>query len=249
MNAESKKKKKDDSAISDYKQQIRELDQEIETFIDDWAKSIYEIDLKDWASQLTDAIVEAWAKGEDAVDAYKDKVQELIKTLTKNIISQSVLEIALEPVQKQIRDILEKNEGKLKADDTIKIADSINTAVGNTVDNVIDILDTLKAKGLDLSENGSLSISNSVKSVTEETADLLASYINAIRLDVSVNRENITQIAEAVKKLPNLNVIAQSQLDQLTTLVKLAKTRNEMMSDMYDWMQALTNGTKKLSVA
>ena len=205
--------------------------------------------MKDWASQLTDAIVEAWAKGEDAVDAYKDKVQELIKTLTKNIISQSVLEIALEPVQKQIRDILEKNEGKLKADDTIKIADSINTAVGNTVDNVIDILDTLKAKGLDLSENGSLSISNSVKSVTEETADLLASYINAIRLDVSVNRENITQIAEAVKKLPNLNVIAQSQLDQLTTLVKLAKTRNEMMSDMYDWMQALTNGTKKLSVA
>lgn len=249
MDAESKKKNSDSSAISDYKQQIRELDHEIETFIDDWAKDIYNIDLKDWASQLTDAIVEAWSKGEDAVDAYKDKVQELIKTLTKNIISQSILEIALEPVQKDIRNLLQKNEGKLQPDDVTKIADELDKTVGNSVDNIENILDALKAKGYDLSENGSLSVSNSIKGVTEETADLLASYINAIRLDVSVNRENITMIAEAVKNLPNLNVIAQSQLEQLTTLVSLARTRNEMISNMYDWMRALTNGTKKLSVA
>ena len=249
MNAESKKKNSDSSAISDYKQQIRELDHEIETFIDDWAKDIYNIDLKDWASQLTDAIVEAWSKGEDAVDAYKDKVQELIKTLTKNIIIQSILEIALEPVQKDIRDLLQKNEGKLQPDDVTKIADGLDKAVGNSVDNIENILDALKAKGYDLSENGSLSVSNSIKGINEETADLLASYINAIRLDVSVNRENITLIAEAVKYLPNLNVIAQSQLEQLTTLVILARTRNEMISNMYDWMRALTNGTKKLSVA
>lgn len=249
MNAESKKKNSDSSAISDYKQQIRELDHEIETFIDDWAKVIYNIDLKDWASQLTDVIVEAWSKGEDAVDAYKNKVQELIKTLTKNIISQSILEIALEPVQKDIRNLLQKNEGKLQPDDVTKIADGLDKAVGNSVDNIENILDALKAKGYDLSENGSLSVSNSIKGINEETADLLASYINAIRLDVSVNRENITLIAEAVKYLPNLNVIAQSQLEQLTTLVILARTRNEMISNMYDWMRALTNGTKKLSVA
>lgn len=249
MNAESKKKNSDSSAISDYKQQIRELDHEIETFIDDWAKVIYNIDLKDWASQLTDAIVEAWSKGEDAVDAYKDKVRELIKTLTKNIISQSILEIALEPVQKDIRNLLQKNEGKLQPDDVTKIADGLDKAVGNSVENIENILDTLKAKGYDLSENGSLSVSNSIKGINEETADLLASYINAIRLDVSVNRENIILIAEAVKNLPDLNVIAQSQFEQLTTLVSLARTRNEMISNMYDWMRALTNGTKKLSVA
>lgn len=249
MNAESKKKNSDSSAISDYKQQIRELDHEIETFIDEWAKVIYNIDLKDWASQLTDVIVEAWSKGEDAVDAYKDKVRELIKTLTKNIISQSILEIALEPVQKDIRNLLQKNDGKLQPDDVTKIADGLDKAVGNSVENIENILDALKAKGYDLSENGSLSVSNSIKGINEETADLLASYINAIRLDVSVNRENIILIAEAVKNLPDLNVIAQSQFEQLTTLVSLARTRNEMISNMYDWMRALTNGTKKLSVA
>lgn len=249
MNAESKKKNSDSSAISDYKQQIRELDHEIETFIDEWAKVIYNIDLKDWASQLTDVIVEAWSKGEDAVDAYKNKVRELIKTLTKNIISQSILEIALEPVQKDIRNLLQKNDGKLQPDDVTKIADGLDKAVGNSVENIENILDALKAKGYDLSENGSLSVSNSIKGINEETADLLASYINAIRLDVSVNRENIILIAEAVKNLPDLNVIAQSQFEQLTTLVSLARTRNEMISNMYDWMRALTNGTKKLSVA
>ena len=249
MNAENSKKKKNTSAISDYKQQIKELDQQIETFMDDWAKSIYNIDLKDWASQLTDAIVEAWSKGEDAVDAYKDKVQELIKSLTKNVISQSVLEIALEPVQDTLRSKMTENEGKLKSDDIVNIANSVETAIGAAVDNVTGILDYLKAKGIDLSENGSLSVSNSVKSITEETADLLASYLNAIRLDVSVDRQNISLIATAVENLPELNVIARSQLVQLTQLVTLAQARNDKLDTMYEWMRGVTNGTKKLYVA
>lgn len=249
LKAEEGKKKSSSSAIADYKQQIIELNQEIDAFTDEWAKKIYDIDLKSWAKEFTDVIVDAWAKGEDAVDAYKDKVKEVMNSLAKNIIAQSVLEIAFEPVQKMLRDKLQNNEGKLKTTDIVEIGKALNTALGNSVDNVTGLLDELKSKGWDLSENGSLSVSNSIKGVTEETADLLASYINAIRLDVSVNRANIEQMVEAVKKIPNLTVIAQSQLTQLNTLVSLAQSRNEKLDMMYDWMKATTNGTKKISVA
>lgn len=249
LKAEEDKKKSSSSAIADYKQQIIELNQEIDAFTDEWAKKIYDIDLKSWAKEFTDVIVDAWAKGEDAVDAYKDKVKEMMNSLAKNIIAQSVLEIAFEPVQKTLRDKLQNNEGKLKTTDIVEIGKKLDTALGNSVDNVTGLLDELKKKGWDLSENGSLSVSNSIKGVTEETADLLASYINAIRLDVSVNRANIEQMVEAVKKIPNLTVIAQSQLTQLNTLVSLAQTRNEKLDMMYDWMKATTNGTKKISVA
>lgn len=249
LKAEEGKKKSSSSAIADYKQQIIELNQEIDAFTDEWAKKIYDIDLKSWAKEFTDVIVDAWAKGEDAVDAYKDKVKEMMNSLAKNIIAQSVLEIAFEPVQKKLREKLQKNEGKLKTTDIVEIGEKLDTALGNSVDNVTGLLDELKKKGWDLSENGSLSVSNSIKGVTEETADLLASYINAIRLDVSVNRANIEQMVEAVKKIPNLTVIAQSQLTQLNTLVSLAQSRNEKLDMMYDWMKATTNGTKKISVA
>lgn len=249
LKAEEGKKKSSSSAIADYKQQIIELNQEIDAFTDEWAKKIYDIDLKSWAKEFTDVIVDAWAKGEDAVDAYKDKVKEVMNSLAKNIIAQSVLEIAFEPVQEMLREKLKENNGKLKTTDIAEIGKELDTALGNSVDNVTGLLDELKSKGWDLSENGSLSVSNSIKGVTEETADLLASYINAIRLDVSVNRANIEQMVEAVKKIPNLTVIAQSQLTQLNTLVSLAQSRNEKLDMMYDWMKATTNGTKKISVA
>ena len=248
-NAENKKKKKDKSAISDYDEQIEEANQQISEFAQEWAKTIYNIDLKDWASQLTDAIVEAWQKGEDAVDAYEGKVKELMNGLTKNILSQKIMEVALKPTLDNLEDKLKANGGKLEAEDVLSITDSLIDAEGNAIDNIVAILDSLKEKGLDLSENGSLSTSNTIKGVTEETADLLASYINAIRLDVSVNRANLAVVVEAVKLLPNLNVIAQSQLTQLNTLVSLSQARNDKLDQMYDWMRSTTNGTRKLYIA
>ena len=247
--SENKKKKKDKNAISDYDAQIEEANQQISEFAQEWAKTIYSIDLKDWASQLTDAIVEAWQKGEDAVDAYEDKVKELMNSLTKNILSQKILEVALKPTLVNLENKLKANGGKLEAEDVLSITDSLIDAEGNAIDSIVSILDSLKEKGLDLSENGSLSTSNTIKGITEETADLLASYINAIRLDVSVNRANLAIVVEAVKLLPNLNVIAQSQLTQLNTLVSLSQARNDKLDQMYDWMRSTTNGTRKLYIA
>lgn len=247
--SENKKKKKDKNAISDYDAQIEEANQQISEFTQAWAKTIYSIDLKDWASQLTDAIVEAWQKGEDAVDAYEDKVKELMNSLTKNILSQKILEVALKPTLVNLENKLKANGGKLEAEDVLSITDSLIDAEGNAIDSIVSILDSLKEKGLDLSENGSLSTSNTIKGITEETADLLASYINAIRLDVSVNRANLAIVVEAVKLLPNLNVIAQSQLTQLNTLVSLSQARNDKLDQMYDWMRSTTNGTRKLYIA
>lgn len=247
--SENKKKKKNKNAISDYDAQIEEANQQISEFAQEWAKTIYSIDLKDWASQLTDAIVEAWQKGEDAVDAYEDKVKELMNSLTKNILSQKILEVALKPTLVNLENKLKANGGKLEAEDVLSITDSLIDAEGNAIDSIVSILDSLKEKGLDLSENGSLSTSNTIKGITEETADLLASYINAIRLDVSVNRANLAIVVEAVKLLPNLNVIAQSQLTQLNTLVSLSQARNDKLDQMYDWMRSTTNGTRKLYIA
>lgn len=91
---------------------------------------------------------------------------------------------------------------------------------------------------------------SNIKGITENTGDIIASYLNTIKLDVSVDRPNIQKIADAVASMPEISGIAQSQLSQLTTLVSLAQYRNGRLDDMYDWMRSVTKegGTKHLAV-
>lgn len=250
LNAEEGKKKKDKDKIADYKQQIKEMETTINNFAKDFLKDIYGVDMKAWASQLTDAVVSAWSKGEDAIDAYKKKAKEMVKDLTKNIVSQKVMEAALQGPLDNLTEIIKK-KGKLEPEDVVKVADDLYNGTNNAAENITAILERLKNMGLDLSKNGDGSVTNGIKNITEETADILASYVNAIRLDVSVNRAQVKDIGELLKmRLPEMGQIQKAQLGQLTQIVMLAEARNEKLDRMMDWMNAVsTSGRKKLYIS
>lgn len=250
LNAEEGKKKKDKDKIADYKQQIKEMETTINNFAKDFLKDIYGVDMKAWASQLTDAVVSAWSKGEDAIDAYKKKAKEMVKDLTKNIISQKIMEAALQGPLDNLTEII-KQKGKLEPEDVVKVAEDLYNGTNDAAENITAILEYLKSKGLDFTENGDGSVTNGIKNITEETADILASYVNAIRLDVSVNRAQVKDIGELLKmRLPEMGQIQKAQLGQLTQIVMLAEARNEKLDRMMDWMNAVsTSGRKKLYIS
>ena len=249
--SESKKKKKDNSKIADYNQQIKEMEQQINTFAQDFLKDIYSIDIKSWASELTDAVVGAWEKGEDAVEAYREKVKDMVKDVTKNIVTQKIMESALREPLNYLTGIL-KDKGKLDETDMDKLADMLYKAGNEVVPQITGIYDAFKKRGWDFRDNGSSSSTkNSIQSITEETADIIASYLNSIRLDVSVNREYIKIISDYLKNIPEMNAIAQSQLDAMNQLVSLAEYRNDRLDDMYSWMRSVTKdtGSKSLRIS
>lgn len=250
LNAEEGKKKKDKDKIADYKQQIKEMETTINNFAKDFLKDIYGVDMKAWASQLTDAVVSAWSKGEDAIDAYKKKAKEMVKDLTKNIVSQKVMEAALQGPLDNLTEIIKK-KGKLEPEDVVKVAEDLYNGTNDAAENITAILERLKEMGLDFTENGDGSVTNGIKNITEETADILASYVNAIRLDVSVNRAQVKDIGELLKmRLPEMGQIQKAQLGQLTQIVMLAEARNEKLDRMMDWMNAVsTSGRKKLYIS
>lgn len=250
-NSESKKKKKDNSKIADYNQQIKEMEQQINTFAQDFLKDIYSIDMKSWASELTDTVVSAWEKGEDAVEAYREKVKDMVKDVTKNIVTQKIMEAALNKPLDYLTNIL-KDKGKLDETDMDKLADMLYKAGDEVVPQITGIFEALKNRGWDFRDNGSSSSTkNSIQSITEETADIIASYLNSIRLDVSVNREYIKIISDYLKNIPEMNAIAQSQLDAMNQLVSLAEYRNDRLDDMYSWMRSVTKdtGSKSLRIS
>ena len=247
--AENKKKKKDSTKIADYNQQIKEMDQNIKTFAQDFLKEIYSIDFKTWASELTDAVVSAWSKGEDAVEAYRDKVKDLMKDVVKNVISQKIIEAYMEKPLGVLTKTLEE-KGKLDDGDIVNLSKELYDSAEGVVDSVTKVLDYFKSKGLDLTENGtSSSARNSAKSITEETADILCSYVNAIRLDVSVMR------TEQAKFYPEMSVIAKSQLTQLNTIAQntlrnadAAERIERMFIEYNDNFNKVLNGTKSLKI-
>lgn len=250
LNAEQGKKKKDKDKIADYKQEIKEMETTIKQLATDFLKDIYGVDMKSWASQLTDAVVSAWGKGEDAIDAYKKKAREMVKDLTKNILSQKIMEKALEGPLEALTTTI-KQKGRLEPEDVVNVADELYKQTNDAVYNITAILESLKDKGLDLSATGDGSVTNGIKNITEETADILASYVNAIRLDVSVNRAQVKDIGELLKmRLPEMGQIQKAQLGQLTQIVMLAEARNEKLDRMMDWMTAVsTSGRKKLYIS
>ena len=246
--AEEDKKKTDKDKLADYDQQIKEMQLQIKTFAQDFLKDVYSIDMKSWASTLTDTIVSAWAKGEDAVDAYKKKVKDMVRDVVKNIITQKIMEKALEKPLEWLTSVLDK-KGQLDETDMINFAKQVNEIGDKVVPQITGLADALKNEGLDMREDGSSSATNSIKGITEETADILASYLNSIRLYCAEDNANLKQLTELTKSvLPEISVIARSQLTAMNQLVTLAEYRNGRLDDMYDWMRSVTreSGSKSL---
>ena len=249
--AEDDKKKTDNDKLADYDQQIKEMELQIKTFAQDFLKDVYSIDMKSWGNQLTDTVVSAWTKGEDAVEAYKNKVKEMVREVTKNIVSQKIMEKALEKPLDWLTGILDK-KGKLDETDMGDFADKLYQVGENVVPQLTGIFDALKKKGLDLRENGSSSLTNSIKGINEEEIGLLASYLNSIRLYCAEDNENLKQLTELTKSaLPEISVISKSQLVAMNQLVTLAEYRNGKLDDMYSWMRSITKetGVKSLRIS
>lgn len=248
-NSENEKKKKDNSKIADYDQQIKEMELQIDSFAKDFLKDIYSIDFKSWASELTDTVVGAWEKGEDAVEAYKEKVKDMVKDVTKNIVTQKIMEAALQKPLDYLTNIL-KDKGKLDETDMNQLADLLYKAGDEAIPQITGIFEALKKRGLDLRDNGSSSSTkNSIQSITEETADILASYLNAVRLDVSVIREMqgkfIPEMSEIAKsQLTQLNLIAQNTLRNADAAERIEK----IFIEYNDNFNRVINGTKSLKM-
>ena len=256
--AEIDKKKTDDSKVADYENQIAEMKQQIKDFAEETAESLYGINLKDWASQLGDALYEAWQKGEDGAEAFKNKVADIMGDVMNSILKISILEPAMQQLQKMLfgEDGMSGYFGKdfsLDERELESIADYL-MGVSEKTDDYYSMLDKLnnymeKKYGISMKEeeeeNGS-GLSKGIQNVTENTANLLASYINAIRADVSVKREYVRRLVEEL--FPAYNVIAQAQLRQLTMIQINTANNVEFVEEIRDILHRNINGVNKFNV-
>lgn len=222
---EEDKKKSDSGKIQDYKDQLAELNEQVAYFVEDLTKELYGIDFQDWAGQISNALVEAFANGEDAAKAFDNVVNNIMKSVANNILKNMVIQPMFEKLQdklfgenglfKEFTDI--QDNGVIAAEAIKNFFDNEGKAMIEASQSFLEAFD--KATGGAITSTGDSSSSGMSKSgiqASEETMNLTNSYLNGIRLDVSVKRALLEKIGNDI--LPKYNVLAEAQLTQLRAI-------------------------------
>ncbi|MCM1165196.1 MAG: hypothetical protein NC401_04185 [Ruminococcus sp.] len=228
INAEKSKKgkKSDASKIEEYTEQIRELDRAIEDMYDEISKNILQTDAKSFSDSLSESLVSAFEKGEDAAKAFEETVNDVLKNAIVNQLKKKFLEQQLQGAL----DNLESSMGYWNGDDFIfdgltdseieafkrkvqAAANNFNQALGIYSDLFKDLTDE---------EDSDTSLTGAVKGVSEETASLVAGQMNAIRINQLEIKDTLRQ------QLLVLNQIAANtafnkhlaKIDQIITILE-----------------------------
>ena len=250
--AEEEKKDSDSSKIEDYKQQIHELDEQIKYLYDDLAKEQYGIDIKSWADQISDALITAFQNGEDAAQAFDDTVADIMRSVLKNMLSLQIIKPAME----SLRDALFGENGLFMPGSEAGTDLSKNEAVelGKELEKMKDTISqskkvwdyvngALKGVGVDLEENkdNNSSLIKGVQNITEDQANILASYTNAIRYDTSVMRAELEKLG--VDILPQYSVIAEAQLRELRDIAENTRLNVRYVEEIRDIFRSVVHST------
>lgn len=224
--AEESKKKTDHDRVNDFKEQYAELGRQIEDMIDEISNDLLQTTAKDFANDLGDALVEAFSKSEDAAKAMETTVNSVLKNLVVNQLKKNFLENQLQGAL----DNLKKDMGYWNGDDfvfdglTKAEIDRFKSAVGAASSNFNQALkqyeEIFKDMGLDDTDE---SLTGAAKGISEESANILAGQMNAIRINQLDANEVLRQSLQALNTIA-INTSYNKYLSQIERIITILES-------------------------
>ena len=239
-----------DSDFRDYLEKLIQYGEKADDMIEALTEKLTGNKFSDLVPSWGDAMATMANTSDNLVDHFEENLK---KTILNSMIENKYGD--------KIKALLKKTQGYADNGDKIKDSngDVISEYTGAEYADVKNSADELSKqieatrdylkKTYGWSDNSSSSSRNSIKSITEEAGDLIASYLNAIRLDCSVMR------TEQAKYYPEMSEIAKSQLSQLNAIARntlrnadAAERIDATVSELNDNFNRVLNGTKSLKM-
>ena len=270
--SEEDKKKSSGEALEEYKSKIAELDDQIRHFAEDIANELWSIDIKGWADQISDAIITAFENGESAVKAFNDTAKSIMQSVASEMLKIGIIE----PMMERLRDKLFGENGVTSTDklaanplaESKKVLAAIGeyfkpggegsnmvTAAQEYLYGINSLMEQMGyANGL--RNNDFNSLSSSVQGTSEETSDLLAGYVNALRQDVAIKRILLNQFVMElwpayIEQVTSI-VRGVGNIDSNVLAIRMLLSENGAIYVMLDSMKShldnITNGNEQISV-
>lgn len=239
-----------DSDFRDYLEKLIQYGEKADDMIEAVTEKLTGNKFSDLVSSWGDAMSTMANSSDNLVDHFEDNLKKtILNSMIENIYGE------------KIKALLKKTQGYAENGDNIKdsggnvvseYTGAEYTDVKNTTEDLTKQIEATRdylKKVYGWSDNSSSSSRNSVKGITEEAGDLIASYLNAIRLDCSVMR------AEQAKYYPEMSEIAKSQLTQLNAIARntlrnadAAERIESIFTEYNDNFNRVLNGTKSLKM-
>lgn len=116
---EQSKKKTDHGKIAEWENQIREIAQEMAAIINEMLEDIIGYTATDLASELGDAFFEAAKQGEDAMEAWHKKVNDIVADVLQRMLVQKYLEERIGGIFDRYKKEWFGNDGSFKGIDAV----------------------------------------------------------------------------------------------------------------------------------
>ena len=201
LDLERRKKDSDEDKLISIEGEIEDIGRQMSDIITEVRNDIIGGTAKDIAAQLSDAFVEAFKNGEDAAGAWHDKVDELVGDITKRMLTQKFLEEPIKSVFDKYGRIWNIEAGGDVASRVLDSLPDLKNDLNKTLGIWADVFESLSPELKDLltaSNEAGDSLKSGIQGVTEDTASIIASYLNAMRQSALERNQILKIIADRV---------------------------------------------------
>lgn len=253
INAERGRKKPDEGKIQEWEQQIDDLNTTIKELGESMTEALggfgSQSNYKSAAEAFSEAWVDAFNEGSDALEALNNKFDEYFNTmLTKQLMNRATskyIQPILEAFDKAVSEGSEGGNNGLdvtkKELEGIKELKDKNLALFNEyAKNLMDVLNVKPAGSSNIS-----ALQQGIQSVTESTAQALESMLNSLRYYVATQQADIRIIRDTLlEKLGNsINAITQDTSSS-PVLIEL-RLQTTILTDIRDTLASCVKGGHK----
>lgn len=253
INAERGRKKPDEGKIQEWEQQIDDLNTTIQELGESMTEALggfgSQSNYKSAAEAFSEAWVDAFNEGSDALEELNDKFDEYFNTmLTKQLMNRATskyIQPILEAFDKAVSEGSEGGNNGLdvtkKELEGIKELKDKNLALFNEyAKNLMDVLNVKPTGSSNIS-----ALQQGIQSVTESTAQALESILSSIRYYVATQQADIRIIRDTLlEKLGNsINAITQDTSSS-PVLIEL-RLQTTILTDIRDTLASCVKGGHK----
>lgn len=253
INAERGRKKPDEGKIQEWEQQIDDLNTTIKELGESMTEALggfgSQSNYKSAAEAFSEAWVDAFNEGSDALEALNNKFDEYFNTmLTKQLMNRATskyIQPILEAFDKAVSEGSEGGNNGLdvtkKELEGIKELKDKNLALFNEyAKNLMDVLNVKPTGSSNIS-----ALQQGIQSVTESTAQALESILNSLRFYVATQQADIRIIRDTLlEKLGNsINAITKDTSSS-PVLIEL-RLQTTILTDIRDTLTSCVKGGHK----
>lgn len=253
INAERGRKHPDEGKIQEWEQQIDDLNTTIKELGESMTEALggfgSQSNYKSAAEAFSEAWVDAFNEGSDALEALNNKFDEYFNTmLTKQLMNRATskyIQPILEAFDKAVSDGSEGGNNGLdvtkKELEGIKELKDKNLALFNEyAKNLMDVLNVKPTGSSNIS-----ALQQGIQSVTESTAQALESILNSLRFYVATQQADIRIIRDTLLEKLGNSISAITQDSSSSPVLIELRLQTTILTDIRDTLASCVKGGHK----